>query len=54
MTIETKSGFIEVQHLVCPDCGAEYITVFRSMGHGNNYLGLVKIWLDYEEEKPRG
>ena len=49
MGVKSKAGDLNVQHNKCPKCGAECITVFRSKGHKDNYLGSVKIWPDSME-----
>lgn len=50
MILDTKAGGLSVEYMVCLGCGAEFVTVFRFMGAGNNYLGLVKIWPDTKKE----
>ena len=44
MEIKTSSGWIDVTHKVCSNCGAEYITAFRTAWDKDNYVGLLKVW----------
>jgi hypothetical protein len=35
--------YVTVQHLICPNCEAEYVTVFRAVGAKDNYIGLIRL-----------